>query len=252
MADLKSLFQLPPEIAQGILQSVDNVRWLPSLLLSHRNFYRSMTKTTPSQVLRNQIPSSLLPYALAAHHATEICSTDVESVKSFLNSLNSSLKGSSNLHDLNPDIDLSTALKIGRLHDVVHKLALYFADTTLQKLRPSATPRAHHLSQREYGRVCRAFYRAEIYFRLFPKFTQDKTLLLTREDRTRFFFGPYSPWVNEQLVCVHDFLERKISDSVFYEVATHDIDFGEFCADYLTVGHENSWIQGYVCSIPHL
>ncbi|KAK1999106.1 hypothetical protein LX36DRAFT_710352 [Colletotrichum falcatum] len=59
------------------------------------------------------------------------------------------------------------------------------------------------------------------------------------------FFRRHTPWENEQLGCVLDFLEAEPAKASF-EVVAHHVDFGEFSIDYLTVladGDENRYGQ---------
>jgi hypothetical protein len=45
-----------------------------------------------------------------------------------------------------------------------------------------------------------------------------------------FLFGPFSPWINEQLACVHDYLEEVLSKA-FEEIAAHNIRWGAKSVD---------------------
>ncbi|KAJ0324575.1 hypothetical protein COL922a_013674 [Colletotrichum nupharicola] len=49
---------------------------------------------------------------------------------------------------------------------------------------------------------------------------------LVDEDITRYFFHPFSPWVNEQILCVYRYLERKVAEA-YDDVAAHDVDWGK-------------------------
>ena len=245
MARLYCITELPLDLVVMILYSLDNARWLRLALLSCRTFYASLTDITASRVLKNQIPSSLLPYAIAARAASQMYPPTAQGVESSLDSLNLNSK---ELASRITGIDLSSAFKIGRLHDIVHKLAIDFANTSLTKLRLPRTAYDKKPSSREYNRICRALYRAELYFKLFRKPRECYSPILSLEERNRLFFDPYPPWVNEQLACIHDFLEQKVSDAAFREVAAHDVSFGELSIDYLSVGRGNGWKQHFVRS----
>lgn len=54
--------------------------------------------------------------------------------------------------------------------------------------------------------------------------------------------------MNEQMVSVHDFVERKVMDAAF-DVLAHDVDFGEVSFNYLQKGRENFGIQRRVSSV---
>ncbi|KAK2053692.1 hypothetical protein LY76DRAFT_524095, partial [Colletotrichum caudatum] len=60
-----------------------------------------------------------------------------------------------------------------------------------------------------------------------------------------WFFNKHTPWENEQLGCVHDFLEAELAKVMNIHsarnllVVAHDVECGEFSIDYLTDGEEN-------------
>ena len=59
------------------------------------------------------------------------------------------------------------------------------------------------LSDTETARIIGAFYRFEIYCNLFRKSDKKQYSL---DDKTRMFFKGFSPWENEQLACVENYL----------------------------------------------
>ncbi|EQB43984.1 hypothetical protein CGLO_17317 [Colletotrichum gloeosporioides Cg-14] len=68
------------------------------------------------------------------------------------------------------------------------------------------------------------------------------------------FFLRHSPWENEQMFCIHHFLEMKFATT--YDVFAHDVAFGKRKVDYLTFGTKNDsrqlWLsQGieYICDV---
>lgn len=66
-------------------------------------------------------------------------------------------------------------------------------------------PGTHVLSSLEYYRFCRAFYRVELFYKLFRD----------SEDNPREYFPSFArlpPWENEQICCVHDYLERRFAE----------------------------------------
>jgi hypothetical protein len=87
---------------------------------------------------------------------------------------------------------------------------------------------------------------------------------------TLYFFQKFSPWVNEQLACVHDYFERVLSrgescigytipeasiclstngayfTAAFDEVAAHDVAWGYQGIVWRTGAEKNEHKQGYV------
>lgn len=58
------------------------------------------------------------------------------------------------------------------------------------------------------SRYEREFYRFELYCNLYHDF---KTPVMSLEEQRVFFFSNFSPWENEQLTCVHDYLIRLLA-----------------------------------------
>ncbi len=99
------------------------------------------------------------------------------------------------------------------------------------------------ISESEELRILRALYRFQLYCNIFGRKTIDaaKQAPPTMEGWPRqpwpgqspddldceleLFFWPWPPWANEQLACVFEYLETKIS-VYFNDVASHDIDWG--------------------------
>ncbi|KAJ3577903.1 hypothetical protein NPX13_g2663 [Xylaria arbuscula] len=100
------------------------------------------------------------------------------------------------------------------------------------------------LSPMEQFRFYRAFYRVELFLRLFRG---DSTQLWSflEDEQVGIFLSRHPPWVNEQLGCVHDYIEKRFSQAS-HDVLAHDIEFGELNIDYITNGPDNQWKQGWI------
>jgi hypothetical protein len=204
------LTRLPTELVASCLKRLDSLRWFSSALVSHRLFHVAYTEQ-PSIVvgiLKNQIPSALLPFALAVHNVSQLRDWEPSSACALLDDLYSTSLPEALVRISR--LKLSDAVRISQMHSIVQGFCDKFAASAFKELY--GTDAAHErlvLSSDENFRIMRALYRAELYWGLFA-----------RESNTKFhssvaimkngFFDRHSPWANEQLACVHDFLEREL------------------------------------------
>lgn len=104
-------------------------------------------------------------------------------------------------------------------------------------------PKTCALTLPEELRILRAFYRFQLYCNIFGRKSMEsarksiregddwqQVMLRAKSDEDmqcelEWFFWPWPPWVNEQLACVFEYLDTKISP-FFDEVASHDIEWG--------------------------
>ncbi|KAJ3939467.1 Trimeric GatFAB AmidoTransferase(AdT) complex subunit [Colletotrichum fioriniae] len=129
---------------------------------------------------------------------------------------------------------------MSRKHDWVTTLALSYAAGAKIHLSSDITtsPETIDLSPSEYSRFCRAFYRVDLFYVLFGAVGNFNGLSGTGN----LLFHRHPPWENEQLGCVHDFVEAKFLEASV-DVLAHDVTFGEYQIDYLTTGGDNMMIQ---------
>ncbi|KAH7163516.1 hypothetical protein B0J13DRAFT_518748 [Dactylonectria estremocensis] len=205
---------LPLHLLADILRMVGSVQHLPAILRSHRIFYTAFLDTPclPADLLRLQLPDHLLPLALAAYTSQKSI-RDKHGVDPgrFLTecygALFNAIGGGGHY------ITLDQALHISRLDDALTKLRSEFCESTLQKLYgldrddPISAVR-QGLSDEELYRISRALYRFQIYGNLF---LDQEDAEKTGEAQKALFFGRHSPWVNEQLACIYDYLETRLT-----------------------------------------
>ena len=103
-------------------------------------------------------------------------------------------------------------------------------------------PDDQELSSGESYRVARAFYRLQIYTNLFAEGQEDPDLFAwykgnreetagkAKEDipsptRDQMFvlFNQHQPWINEQLACVYNFPETRITEGEFSNPSSSQI-----------------------------
>lgn len=233
---MASITSLPLHLVADILRLLDNIQLLPPVVLSHRIFYSALldTPSLPLDILRSQIPENLLPLAVAAYTSQksvrDLNGLDAEAFltkcyDSPLQSIDGGL-----LH-----LSLGQAIQVGRIDDALSELREEFTLCSLRRLYGVNSDESisddQGLSPGEEYRISRALYRFQIYRNLFlDKEVLDKEQDLfpsgygdddyqdeeeedTKPDKKqkKLFFDRHSPWVNEQLACVYDYLETRLT-----------------------------------------
>jgi hypothetical protein len=191
--------RLSIEVIQLIMLDIADVQSLKSAALSCPSLYlafRDAETIITTHVLSNQVGYSVLPEAVAALQSSRLHLPTEQRVQDFV---------AKYLHQrcLSPKSwTLRDALPVGKLHLCLSNFAMRFADTCLtRKLLRSATP-----TESERNRIERALYRFEIFCNLFRK-----PGVVSDEHQRDLFFSNFSPWENEQLACIHDFLVQQVS-----------------------------------------
>ncbi|KAJ9646962.1 hypothetical protein H2204_000654 [Knufia peltigerae] len=123
---------------------------------------------------------------------------------------------------------LSQALQLGHLQRHVAHLSLDFASHCSEnpvtevdvKLFWEGFP-----TPTEIRRIQRTLYRFEIYCNLFRARKKPPAAAFDVDEHRTVFFSKFSPWENEQLGCIHDYLFHKASP-VFIEITEHDVTWG--------------------------
>ncbi|KAK2601303.1 hypothetical protein N8I77_010763 [Diaporthe amygdali] len=245
--------------------------------------FRDDTKRIVQGILRNQIPPELMQYAAAAFETKFVDNNDEVKVGTLLRSAFEGIGCQQNgvqfqewclewIFDHNVDgTGFPTALitrlgdqtyqsmgavSIANVFSKTHSIVEYFCGRfarerlpLIQHLmvgrRPEACP-----SKREAFRIRRALYRFQIYCNLLFRNENDfRPGRRVRQMRSsyivRHFFGCFSPWVDEQLACIHDYLEDILSRA-FDDVAAHDVDWGAKSVDWLAQGKRNEYKQAYL------
>ncbi|KAM0561271.1 hypothetical protein ACHAPJ_003149 [Fusarium lateritium] len=258
---MASISSLPLHLIAEILQLLDDIQQLPPILLSHRLFYSALldTPALPRNILRNQIPDYLLPLAVAAYKSQkstrDLNGIDVEGflTKYYDNPLRD--VDGSQLH-----LGVGQALQIGRIDDALSELREEFTSCSLSKLygvrQDDSMLNDQELSPDETYRISRALYRFQIYRNLFLDKEQELDLFSSLNDKEevgedtkpdlyqkKLFFDRHSPWVNEQLACVYDYLETRLTGVMltilsatpaYRQVVVNGFQWGDNLTDWLT------------------
>ncbi|KAF5631539.1 uncharacterized protein FTJAE_7871 [Fusarium tjaetaba] len=255
---MASILSLPLHLIADILRLLDNIQELPPILLSHRIFYSALldTPSLPVDIIRSQIPDNLLPLAFTAFKSQKsVRETNGISVQEFLtHDYNNSVRNvdGSQLH-----LTVSEATEVVRVNDALSGLRDEFALCSLRRLhrvnQDASLGSGQGLSPGEYYRISRAFYRFQIYRNLFLDKEQEIDLFPSYDDEEdedlsfdnelkKLFFDRHSPWVNEQLACVYDFLETRVTGVMltilsatpgYRQVVVNGFQWGENLTEWL-------------------
>ncbi|KAK1958615.1 hypothetical protein LY78DRAFT_674291 [Colletotrichum sublineola] len=210
-------------------------------------FAASQSPGIETEIVRRHVTPALIPYAFAAVEAHRLPRPrEGADVQLLLNTLHDE---PAQLTARFPSMPRALLQRMARTHDVIYGFAYKFATEAWHRFHgdeEGSTFTSVTLSPTEYFRFCRAFYRVELFYNLFS----EKVLIVDRQIQSSgvkeginpWFFSKHTPWENEQLGCVHDFLEAELAKASF-EVVAHDVNFGEFDIDYLTNGDDNHYRQ---------
>jgi hypothetical protein len=198
-----ALEMLPVEARQAIMCAITTIESLRSMALacsSSFHAFKDAELLITTQVLLKEVGLDVLPEAIAALESSRTDSWSRQKAADFISR-----------HLRNRKIPplswtLSDALSMSKLYHHVRFFATDFATKTLASVpfeREAAPP-----SQAEIARIERAFYRYEIYCNVFRDY---KHPLYSLEEQKEKVFSNFSPWENEQLACIHDYLFRLIS-----------------------------------------
>ncbi|KAM5432123.1 hypothetical protein McanMca71_007868 [Microsporum canis] len=217
-----TLISLPAEIQEAILCQLDCFRILKSAAASCRSF-RDLVLYQPGrivkQILRTSIPDD-----------------------GFIDDYFESLKKIPR-----PNLSLSEAVALEDYNRLVNNFARDFARRALSKHPITRVEEKcpWPVTERESYRILRAFYRFELYWKLFqgtekPRGERHRQLTIPLKDHSKLFFDRFAPWENEQVACIQDFLLRLIDEReclkerilttlslVYNDVAAHDVEWGE-------------------------
>ena len=241
------LLQLPLHLLSILLRHLDSIQSLGSAILSHSSLYTAFIEDQKSiiwNILTNQIDPDVMVFAMAAYKASFLKPDDSEGLRPFLED------------HFGPDrsyqVPTPCYIKLGELTPSIanelskaHVIVEHFSNALIKDMLPLAQQqlglqRANlaKVSPREKYRIYRAFYRYQFYCNLVQNWDANF------KNRRRFGWKPvggdlgtlhiwlqqYSRWVNEQVTCVLDFLNRKVlspgMSSACYGRRNHKIGCG--------------------------
>jgi hypothetical protein len=207
-----SLESLPVELRILILQNLPDTQSLIASLLAHSSLYNAFQEdpTIAAKVLENQIvPPSLLPHALAVQQSASLKSQNRDQMQKLFDNYYKTT--STQLFHSLTQVPLPDALYMTELYKNVVFFTENFVSAILPLLSTGNDPQTLSTSPSS-TELYRSFYRFELYCNLFRRYRHNnlKTFFSAKE-QGEIFFKRYSPWENEQLACIHDYLLQQLS-----------------------------------------
>lgn len=209
-----SLTTLPVELRQKILSYLD-ISSLQAVSNTCSSLYCALSgskQLLAKAVLLNEFDEALLPDACLLLQSMQIKPWSVAAVKSFLDGHeNATIETYAHL-----SWSLTDIYALGVLHQHVKSFAADFASSALSAMNPNSENKStrQHLLAAENRRIERAFFRFELYCKLFGK-DMEYGKRIKSEEQVDLFLVKFSAWEIEQLACVHDYLFRRISVGKF-------------------------------------
>ncbi|TDZ35610.1 hypothetical protein C8035_v009750 [Colletotrichum spinosum] len=239
-----TLLNLPADIITNILLHADTPKQLLHAIQSHRVFY-NVWRNDPfmlRKVVENRIGHDLLPYAAALLESKSLRpGIEHDAVRSLLARLDANVRsgGGCNIRDYRQS-DYADMLRTHFTVEILREEVA--AEALVAFVREFRLGHPQRASKQENFRIRRALYRFQLMCDLFYVPVKSGTPLYKREI-ARLFFYRYSPWVNEQMLCVYSYLERKVSEA-FDHVAAHNVEWGE-----MPLSWSGNWCAEDICQI---
>ncbi|OJJ46905.1 hypothetical protein ASPZODRAFT_131811 [Penicilliopsis zonata CBS 506.65] len=223
-----ALHRLSPEILSLILESLNSpidLYHLASASCACWRVFVSFRRLVLSSVLKNAIHLDALPHALAVINApAAVPGSPTPKEKEVIVFLNKYRNGWRLVPFPTAWDDI---VCLSRLYMRVTRLVDDYATHALQALRtidrpkrdlsvwPTELASAVSLSQTERARFLRAFFRFELYCKLFPvAFRKESWSLFDKRAQFELFLARLQGWEIEELACVHQYLALLVDDLI--------------------------------------
>ncbi|EFX01728.1 major facilitator superfamily transporter multidrug resistance [Grosmannia clavigera kw1407] len=243
-----SITRLPVETIGDVLRRLDSFSTLAVCIRSSPVFWRAFQENSQvcRDILKFRIGLTLLPYAIAIYEARHRRNLNVYTEDETHSLLDALYTDPASISRRLARIDTDGLKEIDRLHNVVQRSAHELAERALSVIESGSEgiEVGRIASTSELHRLCQALYRVELYMQLFGANGKPECQL-SFELQKSWFFDRHPPWMNEQLACVHDFLEWKLSHSL-HHLTFDGKDFDDSFLDRRPRGVENHWMQCYM------
>ncbi|PVH92818.1 hypothetical protein DM02DRAFT_619692 [Periconia macrospinosa] len=221
---------LPMELQQNIFLHLHRTDDISAAALTCRSLllaFLDAKSVIENKVLRNEIRRDVLPKALAVLKSARMLRQSQRSVLSIQEFLEENFTFRTEPHWQLPSTDVYA---LSRLNGIITRFARRYISYALKESPRRQEDVERRPSKDEVARVHRAFYRFELWCNLFKTHKTNETILEPDQQR-EVFFDRFSPWENEQLACIYDYLARAILPA-FNDVAEHDVDWGAVRVEY--------------------
>lgn len=214
-----SIEDVPLHVVAGILGQLDTIQQLRVTASSHSTFrdaFKDNVRSTVQSVVANEIPEDILPFSLALLESSRAAPTDAQAVPRVMKNLKDRTSQPPLASEALADLTLSDIDFLSRNHTAVKSLGEKFCRESLSQFAKWLGPEStHEAASRDYFRIHRALYRHQIMCNLLchPLKHDNASEELIEEERKMVILA-FSPWVNEQLVCIYYFLQRTVMEGM--------------------------------------
>jgi hypothetical protein len=211
------ILRVPLHLIAECLCHLASGQQLGSAILSHRIFYDAFKESRTSICHRvvkpgyHGILDEVFPFAMALLEAQGVGTGDDEAARHLIERMHCNI--------LKPRDQLSQLLRLpesqlrqlSETHAIIESLMGHLVEEALPAfiscLEPVNFQRPLRISHSEEVRLTRAFYRFQLTCDLA---LSRKDLNIEYAEWCDLLFDPFSHWVHEQMLCIHEFLGRKV------------------------------------------
>ncbi|KAF4812849.1 hypothetical protein CGCSCA5_v008834 [Colletotrichum siamense] len=234
-------------VVAEILTHLDSFQQLGLAILSHRVFHNALHDNlhyVARSIITNQISDVTLPFALVLLKSAKLSGDDHDGIRNLLDYLVIDVCEPRRAAAALINLSLDDYAILSKNHAAVESLRDDFSREAIPAfVERFELEHSGHLNPQETFRLDRAFYRYQIMCNLYCGRKGSERDLSTF-DRRHPFFTEFSPWVNEQLICVYYYLENKVI-TAYDELAAHDVVWGELPVEWRREPAELDRVQSY-------
>ncbi|KAH9235466.1 hypothetical protein K456DRAFT_1723630 [Colletotrichum gloeosporioides 23] len=217
-------------------------------ILTHLDSFKQLGLAILTRsIITNQISDVTLPFALVLLKSAKLSGDDHDGIRNLLDHLITDISEPCHAAAALINLSLDEYAILSKNHAAVESLRDDFSREAIPAfVERFELEHAEHLNPQETFRLDRAFYRYQIMCNLYcgrKGFERN----LSPIDREYPFFSEFSPWVNEQLICVYYYLENKVV-TAYDEIAAHDVVWGGVPVKWRRDPEELDLVQSYLCN----
>ncbi|RSL93530.1 hypothetical protein CEP52_013191 [Fusarium oligoseptatum] len=236
------LQRLPLHIIAEILGQLDTIQELGPPVLSHRIFHDALHDNLHAitrRILTRQVPDGILSYSLILLKTTQIDVMDRNVVNLLISRLENIDPSPSLVH-----LSLAEYAFISQNQVAIKWMMQDMADELIPGINEFGLVHPETLSDNETFRMYRAFMRYQIMCNLFCHGPRRERREVTEQISN--FCRASSQWVNDQLLAVYNYLERRVSFA-FDHVGAHNVEWAGVPIEWDESFEQCNRIQRLLC-----
>lgn len=214
------LHRVPSHVVAYILSHLGTVQDLGVAIRSHRIFlyaFRDAPHSIPRDIVKEQIPDNVLPFVIALLESTQVNRDDrATGTRAVLDRLAAALSDNGEtakkrLTTLSlPDLAFCS-LNYATSESLTQVMTQDVKGLARSSLKFKCKLSNHKPTLDETFRITRAFLRFQILCNLFCVADSDNPLFEDdANDLRTSFYSPFSPWVNEHIMCVFSWSQKMV------------------------------------------